>query len=123
MRRTSPRTEQEEQDYQRERNLLVDVLLDELKDLQLSQVRIINDIYHIRSDADRTPDPGPTVAGTSPQDTKDDHLRIGDTVKLKTHGKFRATTGKIVKVTAKRVIVELPNGQTTNRAPHNLRKL
>ena len=76
MRRTSPRTGQEEQDYQRERNLLVDLLLDELKDLQLSQIRIINDIYHIRSDTDRTSDPGPTVAGTSPQDTKDDHLRI-----------------------------------------------
>ena len=35
MRRTSPRTEQEERDQQRERNLLVDVLLDELKNLQL----------------------------------------------------------------------------------------
>ena len=123
MRRTSP-TEQEERDQQRERNLLVDVLLDELKNLQLSQVRIINDIYHIRrSGVDRTPDPGPTAIGTNPQDTEDDQLRVGDKVKLKTHGKFRATTGTIVKVTDKRVIVELPNGQTTNRAPHNLRKL
>ena len=99
------------------------MLLDELRDLQLSHTRILNDIRHIRSGINRTPDPGYTVAGISPQDTKDNHLRIGDTVKLKTYGKFRATTGKIVKVTAKRVIVELPNGQTTNRAPHNLRKL
>ena len=45
MRRTSPRTGQEEQDAQRERNLLVDVLLDELKDLQRSQTRIVNQIY------------------------------------------------------------------------------
>ena len=121
MRRTLPRTEQEEQDYQRERSL--DVLLDELRDLQLSHTRILNDIRHIRSDIDRTPDPGYAIAGISPRDTTDNHLRIGDTVKLKTYRNFRATTRKIVKVTAKRVIVELPNGQTTNRAHHNLRKL
>jgi len=114
MPRTLPRREQEEQDYQRECRL--DVLLEELKDLQLTKTRILSEIHIIRFDIDRTPNPGYAILGIGPRDTTDNHLRIGDTVKVKTYGKFRATTGKIVKVT-------LPNGQTTNRAHHNLRKI
>ena len=116
-----PRTETEEKDYQRERRL--DVLLQELKDLQLTHTRILSKIHTIRFDIDRTPNPGYAFLGIGPRDTTDNNLRIGDMVKLETYGRFRATTGKIIKVTDKRVIVELPNGQTTNRAHHNLRKI
>ena len=71
----------------------------------------------------QTPNLGYELAGIGPRDTTDNNLRIGDAVNLKNYGRFRATTGKIVKVTDKRVIVELPNRQTANRAYHNLTKL
>jgi len=116
-----PRTEIEEEAYQKERSL--DVLLQELRDLQIRHTSILNEIHTIRYSRDRTPNLGYALAGIGPRDTTDNNLHIGDTVKLKNYRRFRATTGKIVKITDKRVIVELPSGQTTNRAHHNLRKL
>ena len=94
-----PRTETEEKDYQRERSL--DVLLQELRDLQIRHTSILNEIHTIRYNMDRTPNPGYTFLGIGPRDTTDNNLRIGDTVKLKTCGCFSATTGKIVKVTTR----------------------
>ena len=116
-----PRTKIEEEAYQKERSL--DVLLQELRDLQIRHTSILNEIHTIRYSRDRTPNLGYALAGIGPRDTTDNNLHIGDTVKLKNYRRFRATTGKIVKITDKRVIVELPSGQTTNRAHHNLRKL
>ena len=116
-----PRTKTEEEDYQKERS--IDVLLQVLRDLQIKSTSILHDLHIIRFSRDRAPNPGYEIAGIGPCDTTNNNLRIGDTIKLTTYGRFRATTGKIVKVTDKRVIVELPSRQTTNRAHHNLRKL
>ena len=54
--------------------------------------------------------------------TPDMVLAIGNWVHIKSIGRFKSTIGIIQKFTKKRVIILLPFGQTTNRAPHNLKK-
>ena len=89
-----PRTELEEDDYQNERR--IDVLLQELRELQIKSTSILNDLHILRFLRDRAPNPSYEIAGIGPRDTTDNNLRIRDTAKLKTYGRFRATTRKIV---------------------------
>ena len=105
-----PRNKIEEKAYQKECS--IGVLLQELRDFQIRHTSIPNEIHVIRYSRDRVPNPGYEIAGIGPHDTTDNNLCIRDTVKLKTHGLFRATIETIVKVTDKRIIVELPNKQS-----------
>ena len=52
----------------------------------------------------------------------DQKLQMRDKVRFKSTGRFKARTGIIKKFTKKRVIMELPSEQTTNRALHNLER-
>ena len=101
----------------------LDQLIAQLQDLQIEQADITERIQAIHR-YEQIPAADLARRFSEQVPVTDTTIRVGDRVRITSPGRFQSTSGTVRHITdKKRVIIVLPSGQTTWRAPHNVIKI